>query len=271
MRVAIVVSGLVRFPEQGFHFLKKILNYSVHDVDIYAGLWDTDSIPDNISRELKSIAMIPCSLKDELQKLILDNNILIKGNVTNFIESHLGLISHMATCSEFSKDLLQYDAVIKWRWDLAVLYDHFDLFCALHNWSKNTLTTDDLIVQAGSLHMNEVVFISDPELMIKSFTPVRERFLALASMLDLKLLMHGDNFKISTFDSHASLVSSVYGNIKISQILWALLRKNILDNLHLLDTNEVHKLIKLQKDYDLVLTKEKMKKQQEQDLQNLNK
>lgn len=263
MKVAIVVSGLVRFPEQGFHFLKKILNHSVHNVDIYAGLWDTDSIPDSISQELKSIAIIPCSLKDELEKLILDNNILTKGNVTTFIESHLGLISHMATCSEFSKDLLQYDAIIKWRWDLAVLYDHFELFCALHNWSKNTLTTDDLVVQAGSLHMNEVVFISDPELMIKSFTPVRERFLALASMLDLKLSMHGDNFKISTFDSHASLVSSVYGNIKVARLRWALLRKNILDNLELLETKEIYQLSALQQQWDLKVSNEKIENQKQ--------
>ena len=271
MKIAIVISGLVRFPEQGFHRLKQLIQNSTHDIDVFAGIWDSDSVPSNISQELKRIAVIPCSLKDELHQIIKKHNVLVNEDVRYFIESHSGLISHMAACTEFSNELLHYDAVIKWRWDVAVTHEHFERFCKRHGQSKNTLTTDNLFVDHGHLYMNEVLFIADPELMIKSFTPVRERFLALAVMLDAEVAIHGKKFIISTFNSHSKLVTSVFGSIITSVFQWALLRKNILDNLHLLDTQYIHDLVVLQQEWDMKITEEKIAKQKEQDLQSINK
>lgn len=249
MKIAIVISGLARFPEQGFYFLEEIKKRSKHEIDIYAGVWSIDTIPESITNKLKGLATIPYSLRDDLRNL-LENNNLLSGHLNEtFIETHSGLISHMATCSVFSEDLKKYHAVVKWRWDVAVLSDYFELFCTWFNGSENTLLTDDVHINCGKPFMNEVVFISSPELMIKSFTPVKEKFLKLGLILENNF-KERKNYILSTFTSHGSLVAESQGTIKTAPLNWALLRKNILDNPKLLYSNNIDTFIKLQKEAD---------------------
>ena len=253
MKIAIVISGLVRFPEQGLYFLQEIKKHSKHEIDIYAGIWSIDTLPDAITPYLKKTAVIPYTLRDELHDMLADKGLLGNHLNSSFINGHSGLISHMATCSVFAEDLKNYDVVVKWRWDVAILYDYFELFCRWHQGLTNTLLSDDIRIDYGKPYMNEVVFISDPELMIKAFTPVRERFLKLGVILNNNL-KERENYILSTFISHASLVADVHGTLKTAPLRWALLRKNILDNPELIHTDNIDVLLNILDDPELIYT-----------------
>lgn len=251
MKIAVVISGLVRFPEQGFTFLEEILKRSPHSIDIYAGVWSTDSVPESITKHLKGLVTIPYSIRDDLCNLVKSHR-LLSGLINDiFIEQHAGLISHMATCTAFSDELKDYDLIIKWRWDVAILPDHFDRICKSSILNKNSFVTDVVMISDGIPAMNEVVFSANPSLMLEAYTPVKEKFLRLGEILDSEFQKIGTEIKTGTFYSFTRLVVDKRMNVRSTYFNWALLRKNILDNLGYLYCNDPTMLIKLQRDADL--------------------
>jgi hypothetical protein len=251
MNIAIVISGLVRFPEQGFTFLEEILKRSPHKIDIYAGVWSTDTVPESITKKLKGIATVPYSLRTELLDLLKDHELFVGLLSDGFIEQHAGLISHMGACTAFSNELKDYDLIIKWRWDVAILPDHFDIICKTHNLTKNSFITDVVMISDGVPVMNEVVFSASPKLMLEAYTPVKERFLRLGKILDLDFQRMGAELRTGSFDSFTRLIIDKRMNVRSANFNWALLRKNILDNLGYLYCNDPLMLKKLQRDFDL--------------------
>ena len=251
MKIAIVISGLARFPEQGFHFLKKILDSSPYKIDVYAGLWSIDTLPENISKELKAIKVIPYSIRDELIEDLRKNNLIVDQLNSTFLNNHSGLIGHMETCNLFSKELINYDFVFKWRWDVVVTLDHFEMICKNLKKFENFFISDLLTIDEGNTLMNEVVFVSTPKLMLNTFTPTKEKFLELGKALDRdKSELDSDKLRLGSLSSFTKLIILNRYSVRTVPFSWALLRKNILDNQEYLNYADIRLLIKLQQEGD---------------------
>jgi hypothetical protein len=251
MKVAVVISGLARFPEQGFPFLERIIQQSEHTIDIFAGVWDIDSIPDHISCKLKGITYIPHNLKDKIYMLLEDNFLSTKLFSFNCVtEQHAGLIGHMATCTAFKEQLVDYDLIIKWRWDLAMMPSDFELLCSSYILDTRSIITDIVDVSEGYLIMNEVAFAACPNTMLSTFTPVEEQFLFLGRELQMDVMRDGSKLRTGGLFSHAKLVTLMGFDVQTVPFKWALLRKNILDNLEYVNCQRIDLLIKLQQQSD---------------------
>ena len=251
MKIAVVISGLARFPEQGLIFLERIIRQSPHDIDIFAGVWSIDEISESVASKVKRIETISYNIRNDayflLEKHNLTNKQLSPWIVT---ETHAGLISHMATCTAFKDELKDYDLIIKWRWDVAVQPDDFDFICNCHIKNKDSFITDELYVRHGNINMNEVVFAARADLMLAAFAPIEDRLLVLGRMIQQDAIKFGKDLQISTFHSFANLIVDRGGNIMVAPFKWALLRKNILDNPNYIECRSADMLIKLQQDGD---------------------
>lgn len=251
MKIAVVISGLARFPTQGFAFLERIIQQSTHDIDVYAGLWSIDEIPETIKSKIKKVAVIPYNIRNDcyflLEKHHLTNNQVSLNCIT---ENHAGLICHMATCTEFKDDLLNYDLVVKWRWDVAIQPDDFDIICKKHLNDDQWFITDDIHVLHGNTVMNDVVFSARPDLMIKAFTPLEDRIIDLGKILQQYAIWFGQEFQAGVLNSITKLISNSLGNVTVVPFRWALLRENILDYPELIHCRDVRTLIKLQQEHD---------------------
>jgi hypothetical protein len=107
------------------------------------------------------------------------------------------------------------------------------------------------MISDGVPVMNEVVFSASPKLMLEAYTPVKERFLRLGKILDLDFQRMGAELRTGSFDSFTRLIIDKRMNVRSANFNWALLRKNILDNLGYLYCNDPLMLKKLQRDFDL--------------------
>lgn len=253
MKIAVVISGLARYPEQGFSFLERIIRQSEHHIDIFAGVWNIDTIPDHIACKLKGISYIPYDLRNKLYALLEDNYLSTKLFSLNCItEQHAGLIAHMAACDAFKEQLVEYDLVVKWRWDLAMMPGDFELICSNYTSNVHDITTDNVSIQNDYPIMNEVAFAACPDIMLSTFTPVEEKFLHLGRELQLDVMKEGNKLQIGGLFSHAKLVKLSGFNISTVPFKWALLRKNILDNPEYLKYQQIDFLIMLQKEGDHV-------------------
>jgi len=252
MKIAVVISGLARFPEQGFSFLERIIQRSEHHIDVFAGVWSIDTIPDHVACKLKGISYIPYDLRNKLHALLEDNYLSTKLFSFNCVtEQHAGLIGHMAACSTFKDQLVDYDLIIKWRWDLAMMPKDFELLCSNHI-SDSQIITDNVDISEGYLIMNEVAFAANPETMLSTFTPVENQFLYLGRELQKDVMEHGSKLRVGGLFSHAKLVTLMGCNISTVPFKWALLRKNILDDLKYLDCYNILFLIDLQQRSDRI-------------------
>jgi len=253
MKIAIVISGLARFPEQGFHFLERIIRQSEHNIDVFAGVWSTDTIPDHIADKLKNISYIPNDIKHKLYTLIEDNFISTKLFSFNCIaEQHAGLLAHMAACNAFKEQLKDYELVVKWRWDLAMMPHDFELICRGYSLNVNNIITDSVGIQYEYPIMNEVAFAARPDIMLSTFTPVEEKFLYLSRELQMDVIKDGGKLQVGGLFSHAKLVTLSGFSTSTVPFRWALLRKNILDNLDYLGYQQIDVFIKLQREADRV-------------------
>jgi hypothetical protein len=253
MKIAVVISGLARFSEQGFSFLERITQQSEHNIDIFAGVWSIDTIPDHIASKLKGISYIPYDLRNKLHALLEDNFLSTKLFSFNCVtEQHAGLIGHMAACTAFKDQLVDYDLIIKWRWDLAMMSKDFELICSNHVLDPHSVITDDVAVSEGYLIMNEVAFAASSEIMLSTFTPVEEQFLLLGRELQMDVMKVGSKLRVGGLFSHAKLVTVMGFNVSTVPFKWALLRKNILDNLEYVDCQNILFLIDLQQRSDRI-------------------
>jgi hypothetical protein len=252
MKIAIVISGLVRFPEQGLFFLKNILRQSLHDIDIFAGIWSIDSnkVPESISCQLKGLTIIPYSIRNDLYNMLKDNNLNFgKLSDDEFIRIHSGLICHMATCAAFEKELKDYDIVVKWRWDAVVMPAAFNRLCRETEKIEKGFISDLVDTNNGNTVMNEVVIFASATHMLSAYTPVNEKFLKLGIILDREILKLGQKLLVSPFHSYAQLPIAAGCNISLVHFNWALIRENILNNLHYLNLG-VSAMATLQQDHD---------------------
>jgi hypothetical protein len=252
MKIAIVISGLVRFPEQGFIFLKNILRQSPHDIDIFAGIWsiDSDKVPELISRQLKGLTIIPYSIRNDLYNMLKDNNLNFgKLSDDEFIRIHSGLICHMATCTAFKKELKDYDIIVKWRWDAVVMPIDFNRICNHPEKIDKEFISDLTYTVDGNVVMNEIVFLASATNMLSAYTPVNEKFLLLGTILDREILKSNETLLVSPFYSYTQLPMDIGCDISSEYFNWALIRENILDNLHCLHIG-VSEMVKLQQRYD---------------------
>ena len=251
MKIAVVISGLARFPEQGFPFLERIIQQSEHNIDIFAGVWSIDTIPDHIACKLKGVSYIPYDLRNKLHALLEDNFLSTKLFSLNCVtEQHAGLIGHMAACTAFSEQLVNYDLIIKWRWDLAMIPTDFELLCSSYILDTRSIITDTVDISQGYLIMNEVAFAACPDIMLSTFTPVEEQFLFLGRELQMDVMRDGSKLRIGGLFSHAKLVTLMGFDVRTVPFKWALLRENILDNLEYVTCQRIDLLIKLQQQGD---------------------
>jgi hypothetical protein len=251
MKIAVVISGLARFPEQGFPFLERIVQQSKHQIDIFAGVWSIDTIPDHIAYKLKGISYIPHDIKNRFHALLEDN--LLSGKLFSFhcvTEQHAGLIGHMAACDAFKNHLINYDLIIKWRWDVAVLPADFELICNSYSLNAQTIITDVVDEYNGYNAMNEVVFAAAPDTMLSTFTPVTDKYLHLCKELQIDAVKIGPNIIVGSLCAHAKLVKLHNISIYTVPFKWALLRENILDNLEYVNCQQIDLLMKLQQQGD---------------------
>lgn len=252
MKIAIVISGLVRFPEQGFIFLKRILRRSLYETDIFAGVWsiDSDKVPESISSELKGLTIIPYSLRDDLYNMLKDNNLNFgKLTADEFIKAHSGLICHMATCTAFEKELKDYDIIVKWRWDAVVMPVDFIRLCNETEKLDKGFISDLVDSKNGNTVMNEVVVFASAAHMLSAYTPINEKFLRLGIILDREISKLGQKLLVSPFHSYAQLPVDAGCSISLVYFNWALIRENILNNLHYLNLG-VSAMATLQQDHD---------------------
>jgi len=251
MKIAVVISGLARFPEQGFPFLERIIEESDYEIDVYAGLWDIDSIPESISSKLKKVVVIPCGIRDALYFLLEDNFLTNKQLSLDCVKNqHAGLISHMATCTALKDDLLNYDLIIKWRWDVAIQPGDFNLICKEHLAYPDWIISDNLCINEGTSLMNEVVFSARPNIMLAAFTPLEDKFLQLGRLLQADAITAGVRLKLGGLNSFTKLISSSFASVRVVPFKWALLRENILDNLEYVQCRNNTMLLKLQQAHD---------------------
>jgi hypothetical protein len=251
MKIAVVISGLARFPEQGFPFLERIVQQSKHQIDIFAGVWSIDTIPDHITCKLKGITYIPHNLKDKLYMILEDNYLSTKLFSFNSVtENHAGLIGHMATCTAFKDQLVNYDLIVKWRWDLSMMPTDFELMCSSYILDTHSIITDIVGVSEGYPIMNEIAFVSSPKTMLSTFTPVEEQFLFLGRELQIDVMRDGSKLQVGGLFSHAKLVTLMGVELITVPFKWALLRENILDNLEYVNCQQIDLLIKLQQQGD---------------------
>ena len=248
MKIAVVISGLARFPEQGFTFLEHIIQQSKHQIDVFAGVWSSDTIPDHIADKLKGISYIPHDIKNKFHALLEDN--LLSNKLFSFhcvTEQHAGLIGHMAACDAFKDQLVNYDLIIKWRWDVAMLRPDFELICNRYVPNTQTIITDIVDESDG---MNEVVFAASPDTMLSTFTPVTDKYLHLCKELQIDAVRIGPKIIVGSLCAHAKLVKLHNISICTAPFKWALLRKNILDNLDYLNYQEINFFTRLQRAAD---------------------
>lgn len=258
MKIAVLISGLARFPEQGFTFLERIINHSSHDIDVFAGVWSIDEIPLSVSSKLKKVEVIPYNLRNELYFLLENNHLTNKQLSLNLItENHALLIAHMAACSAFKDDLINYDLIVKWRWDVAMQPEDFEIICNKHSRENQWFITDDIYMYRGNFIMNDVVFSARSDIMLKTFLPLEEKFLELGRMLQQDAIKFGDKLELSVLTSLPKLISNSLGSIVAVPFRWALLRKNILDNPEYVNCRDTKWLIKLQQEHDKLRDKNK--------------
>jgi hypothetical protein len=260
MKIAIVISGLVRFPEQGLFFLKNILRQSPHDIDIFAGIWsiDSDKVPESISCQLKGLTIIPYSIRDDLYDMLKDNNLNFgKLSDNEFFRIHSGLICHMATCTAFKTELKDYDLIVKWRWDAVVMPIDFNRICSNTEKIDKGFVSDSINIVNGGPVMNDIVFLASTSNMLSAYTPVKEKFLLLGTILDREILKSNDTLPVSPFYSYTQLPIYIGCDISSEYLNWALIRENILDNLHCLHIG-VSEMAKLQQRHDrsVIINKE---------------
>lgn len=252
MKIAIVISGLVRFPEQGFIFLKNILRQSSHEIDMFAGVWsiDSDKVPDSISSKLKGLTIIPYSIRDDLYNMLKDNNLNFgKLSDDEFIRIHSGLICHMATCTAFEKQLKDYDIIVKWRWDAVVMPIDFNRVCNNAEKMDNKFISDSINIVDGDTVMNDVVFLASSTNMLSAYTPISEKFLRLGIILDREISKSNRTLLVSPFHSYTQLPIDIGCDISSVHFNWALIRENIYNKLHYLNLG-VSAMATLQQDYD---------------------
>lgn len=253
MKIAVVISGLARFPEQGFPFLQRIIQQSQHDIDIFAGVWNIDTIPDHIVCELKGISYIPYDIRNKLHALLEENFLSGKLFSLNCVtEQHAGLIGHMTACTAFKDQLVNYDLIIKWRWDLAMILKDFESICDKYIANPHTVITDNIGVSEGFPIMNEIAFAADPCIMLSIFTPVEEKFLYLGQELQMDVIKHGSKLQVGGLFSHARLVNLSGFQISTVPFKWALLRKNILEHPEYVNCQNIDIMLSLQRSSDRI-------------------
>lgn len=253
MKIAVVISGLARFPEQGFPFLERIIQRSQHDIDVFAGVWSIDTIPDHIACKLKGISYIPYDIRNKLHALLEEN--FLSGKLFSLdcvTEQHAGLIGHMASCTAFKDQLVDYDLIIKWRWDLAMILKDFESIVDNYIANPHTVITDNISVSEGFPIMNEVAFAANPYIMLSIFTPVEEKFLYLGQKLQMDVMEHGNKLRVGGLFSHARLVNLLEFQINTVPFKWALLRENILDNLDYVNCQDIDRIASLQQRSDRI-------------------
>ena len=167
-------------------------------------------------------------------------------------EQHAGLIGHMASCTAFKDQLVDYDLIIKWRWDLAMILKDFESIVDNYIANPHTVITDNISVSEGFPIMNEVAFAANPYIMLSIFTPVEEKFLYLGQKLQMDVMEHGNKLRVGGLFSHARLVNLSEFQINTVPFKWALLRKNILDNLDYLNCQDIDRIASLQQRSDRI-------------------
>jgi hypothetical protein len=252
MKIAILISGLVRYPEYGLKYLEKLFERSQYDVDFFCVYWSNDYVPENIVDKLKGCEPVPLKIKNIVIDNIYKNKNINIGNDISIEKNISSPVAHAYGCNIFKDYLVNYDIVFKWRWDIVIrdiLYiDNIVRFLS-DPINRNYFITDYVDVSNGEIYINDLLFAARSDTMIETFCPLEEKFKRLVEIYE-----NDNNFyHLSTMiNPHTIFPKMIISNkSSIARIFFksAILRKNIL-NISLDILLGIDTLQKLQSNYD---------------------
>lgn len=244
MKIAILISGLVRYPYHGYSYLKDLISRSSHSVDIFVAHWDNNPIPDDIIEKplIKEHKSIPRDILSKLWKSVdencLSNRELDQTRITQVLP---GFIAHLCACTVFEKELRNYDVIVKWRWDSVMTnVVAFDEACNSSAtgatnppWGETLspgFTFSTLRMIKGRVWVPDSVFFGEAKSMLEVFSPVETKFIELASELLREAANLKKEFNIECHWLFPKLIQMHNKSIEIHpQVLVYLLRENILN------------------------------------------